>query len=153
MNTLNLTTVQRKELRAYAHHLDPVIMIGSDGLTPAVTKETDVALNAHGLIKIRVLGDDRTLREQIAIELCESLGAGMVQHIGKLLVLFRPIPEKEYTLDPDRKAGPRIEKVVKFARSGSHRPTVKQVRVLGNERIAAGGTLKRKRQVQRSSKK
>ena len=59
MPQIQLTPAQRKVHRAEAHHLDPVVMVGGDGLTPAVKKETDAALNAHGLIKVRVLGDDR----------------------------------------------------------------------------------------------
>lgn len=153
MKTLTLTPVQRKELRAQAHHIDPVVMIGSDGLTPAVTKETNVALNAHGLIKIRVLGDDREERADIASQLCESLGAALVQHIGKLLVLYRPIPEKENTPDLERKPGPRTQRVVKPSRSLKGRVSVKDVRVLGNERVTKGGTVKRRRDTQKSTKK
>lgn len=59
MPHIELTPAERKAHRAEAHHLDPVVMIGADGLTPAVVKETDAALNAHGLIKIRVLGNQR----------------------------------------------------------------------------------------------
>ncbi|NTV85762.1 MAG: YhbY family RNA-binding protein, partial [Burkholderiaceae bacterium] len=59
MPQIQLTPAQRKVHRADAHHLDPVVMIGGDGLTPAVIKEANAALSAHGLIKIRVLGDDR----------------------------------------------------------------------------------------------
>ena len=64
MPHIELSTAERKAHRAEAHHLDPVVMIGNDGLTPSVLKETDAALNAHGLIKIRVLGDDRAAREK-----------------------------------------------------------------------------------------
>ena len=67
MAQIILTPAQRKDHRAEAHHLNPVVMIGSDGLTDAVKKETDAALNAHGLIKIRVLSDDRTGRDGLAI--------------------------------------------------------------------------------------
>jgi hypothetical protein len=63
---------QRREHRAEAHHLDPVVLIGGDGLTPAVQKEVDAALNAHGLIKVRVFGDDRAAREQIYQQLATS---------------------------------------------------------------------------------
>lgn len=153
MKTFSLTPSERRELRAQAHHLDPVVMIGNDGLTDAVTKETDAALKAHGLIKVRVLGVDREERVQFAETLCEQLQAALVQHIGKLLVLFRPKPEKHSEPDPDRKAGPRIVKVIKPSRSGTHRPTIKKMRVLGNERVAAGGQIKRKRTAQRSKKK
>ena len=59
MPQIQLTPAERKVFRADAHHLDPVVMIGGDGLTPAVVKETEAALNAHGLIKIRDLGGSR----------------------------------------------------------------------------------------------
>ena len=59
---LKLTPAQRSDLRSQAHGLDPVVMIGDSGLTPAVMKEIDASLNAHGLIKIRVLGEDRDAR-------------------------------------------------------------------------------------------
>ncbi|MEO7548834.1 MAG: YhbY family RNA-binding protein, partial [Ramlibacter sp.] len=65
MPAIQLTIAQRKEHRAEAHHLDPVVMIGNGGVTPAVKKEINAALNAHGLIKIRVQGDDRAAREAI----------------------------------------------------------------------------------------
>ena len=89
MPALQLTIAERKAHRAEAHHLDPVVMIGSDGLTPAVVRETDAALDAHGLIKVRVLGDDREAREAIYQQLADDLGAAPIQHIGKLLVLWR----------------------------------------------------------------
>lgn len=87
---LNLTPAERSELRSQAHGLNPVVMIGDSGLTPAVVKETDTALKAHGLIKVRVFGDDREARVSYYETLCEKLGAAPVQHIGKLLVLYRP---------------------------------------------------------------
>ena len=119
-------------------------MIGNDGLSEAVIKETDVALNAHGLIKVRVFGDDRSSREAISVELCQRLNAAPVQHIGKLLVLWRPIPEKVLEPREDRKAGPKVVKIVSFSKSGNHRATVKKVKVLGNQRVTKAGSIKRK---------
>ena len=95
MPAIFLTPSQRKEHRALAHHLDPVVMIGNDGLTTSVQKEVDAALQAHGLIKIRVLGDDRAAREAMLLQLADALGAAPIQHIGKLLVLWRPKAEKK----------------------------------------------------------
>jgi putative YhbY family RNA-binding protein len=89
MPQIQLTPSERKVFRADAHHLDPVVMIGGDGLTPAVVKETEAALNAHGLIKIRVLGDDRAAREAMFAQLADQLSAAPIQHIGKLLILWR----------------------------------------------------------------
>ena len=143
MPQIQLTPAQRKEHRAEAHHLDPVVMIGNDGLTPAVKREADAALNAHGLIKIRVLGDDRAAREATFQTLADELNAAPIQHIGKLLVLWRPKPEKERVIDEDRMPGPRDVKIVKYSKRGGQRPEIKTLRVLGNQRLTPGGTIKR----------
>ncbi len=155
MSQINLTIAQRKEHRAAAHHLSPVVMIGNDGLTEAVQKETDTALGAHGLIKIRVLGDDRAAREAMYQSLCDALGAAPIQHIGKLLVLWRPKIEKEKTRneDEDRMAGPRDVKVLKYSSRGGQRPEVKTLRVLGNQRLTPGGTVKRAKKPKQTSVK
>ncbi len=144
MPAIQLTTAERRAFRADAHHLDPVVMIGGDGLTPAVTKETDNALKAHGLIKVRVLGDDRAKREEVFAQLCDELNAAPIQHIGKLLVLWRPIPEKEAVeSNESRMPGPREVKILKFSKSGLRRPEIKKVQVMGNQRVTAGGLIKR----------
>jgi putative YhbY family RNA-binding protein len=143
MPAIQLTPADRKEKRGEAHHLDPVVMIGADGLTPAIVKETDAALKAHGLIKVRMFSDDRETREAALASLADSLNAAPVQHIGKLLVLWRPIPAKAAPAREDRKPGPRTVKLVTFSKSGTHRPTVKKVKVYGNQRVAAGGQIKR----------
>ena len=153
MPAIQLSVPERKAHRAEAHHLDPVVMIGNDGLTPAVKKETDAALNAHGLIKVRVLGDDRDQREAIFNELCDTLGAAPIQHIGKLLVLWRPKPKKVKAEDEERKPGPREYKVVKNSSRGGQRPEVKRVRVLGNQRLTTGGMVKKAKPKQKSVKK
>jgi RNA-binding protein len=153
MPAIQLTPAERKEHRAQAHHLDPVVMVGSDGLTAAVSKEIDLALNAHGLIKVRVFSDDRSARETLFASLAEELGAAPIQHIGKLLVLWRPMPPKEKVERESRNPGPKIVKILKFSKSGNHRAQVKKIRVLGNERIAAGGELKRAKPRLKSLKK
>ncbi len=95
MTALTITPTQRKTLKGDAHDLNPVVMIGNDGLTPAVIKEAKLAISHHGLIKIRVFGDDREARIAIYEELCDKLDAAPVQHIGKLLVIWRPKDELE----------------------------------------------------------
>jgi len=150
---IQLSPAQRKEIRAQAHHLDPVVMIGSDGLTSAVKKETDAALLAHGLIKVRVFSDDRTQRENIFQALADELNAAPIQHIGKLLVLWRPKAAKERPVSDDRRPGPRDVKLLKFSKKGGQKPEVKTVRVLGNERLTSGGKIKRSRPKQTSVKK
>lgn len=128
-------------------------MIGSDGLTAAVKKETDAALNAHGLIKVRVQSDDRAGREEIFQTLADELNAAPIQHIGKLLVLWRPMPEKEKKVNEDRMPGPRDIKVLKNSSRYGQRPEVKTLRVLGNQRLTPGGTVKRAKPKQLSVKK
>ncbi len=153
MPQIQLTPAQRKEHRSDAHHLDPVVMVGGDGLTAAVKKEADAALSAHGLIKIRVFSDDRAAREAMFQTLADELNAAPIQHIGKLLILWRPVTEREKTVDEDRMAGPRDIKVLKYSKRGGQRPEVKTLRVLGNQRLTAGGSVKRAKPKQISIKK
>ncbi|MFN5348766.1 MAG: YhbY family RNA-binding protein [Polaromonas sp.] len=153
MAQIILTPAQRKDHRADAHHLNAVVMIGSGGLTPAVKKEIDAALNAHGLIKVRAQMDDRVSREAVFQHLSNELSAAPIQHIGKLLVLWRPMPEKEKKVSEDRMAGPRDVKVLKNSSRYGQRPEVKVLRVLGNQRLTPGGTVKRAKKPQLKSLK
>jgi putative YhbY family RNA-binding protein len=89
---LELNPSDRRALRARAHKLHPVVSVGQHGLTPAVLHEIDVNLKAHELIKVRVFDDDRDARESLLSRICTELDAAPVQHIGKLLVLWRPKP-------------------------------------------------------------
>ena len=84
-----LNSKQISHLRALSHNLNPVVMIGNNGLTEQVLKEIDVSLNAHELIKIKVFGDDRESRKQMLEEICEKCSAEAVHHIGKQLVVYR----------------------------------------------------------------
>ena len=84
-----LTPVRRRELRAGAHHLNPVVSIAGNGLTPAVLGEIDRSLQAHELIKIKVHGAERAAREALMKAVCEALDASPVQHIGTILVIWR----------------------------------------------------------------
>ena len=153
MPQIQLTPAQRREKRADAHHLSPVVIIGNDGLTPSVQKEVDAALSAHGLIKVRIVSDDRNGRELVYHTLAEQLGAAPVQHIGKLVVLWRPPVEKEKSVDDDRLPGPRDVKILKHSTRGGQRPEVRVLRVLGNQRLTSGGQIKRAKPKKKSIKK
>lgn len=85
--------VERKALKARAHALDPIVHIGDKGLSAAVLAEIDRALAAHELIKVRAGGMERDAREAALAEICARLGAQPVQHIGKVLVIFRARPD------------------------------------------------------------
>lgn len=88
-----LSPARRRELRARAHKLDPVVLVGGSGLSTRVLAEIDRSLKSHELIKVRVSGADRAMREAIFEEICRQTAAQPVQHIGKILVLFREKPE------------------------------------------------------------
>ena len=92
---LTITAEERRALRARAHALNPVVSISQNGLSDSVLKEISTSLNSHELIKIRVYGDDRALRDGYMTTICEQLGAAPVQQIGKLLVIWRPSPEDD----------------------------------------------------------
>lgn len=95
---LELSPAQRKYLKAQAHALKPVVMIGSGGLSEAVLKEIEHSLAAHELIKVRVLNDDRDAREAWLAEICTRLDCAPVQHIGKLLLIFKPAEKPRFQL-------------------------------------------------------
>ncbi len=86
---------ERRALRARAHHLHPVVSIGQHGLTAQVLHEIDLALTAHELVKVRVFNDVRAEREVMLADVCARTGCAPVQHLGKLLILWRPQPAPE----------------------------------------------------------
>ena len=148
-----LTPAERSELRAEAHGLKPVVMIGESGLTPSVMKEISASLDSHGLIKVRVAGDDREARVAMYEQICEELKAQPVQHIGKLLVVYRPKVETVKERSSKAGNGMREVTIVKASASGTKRPSVTKVMIKGNERVTEGGTIKRAKPRQSSPKK
>jgi Predicted RNA-binding protein containing KH domain, possibly ribosomal protein len=93
MPKLDITSQERSALRAAAHPLRPVVLIGERGLTESVLKEIDLNLKAHQLIKVRVAGDDREARSTMLETICETLSCATVHHLGKTLIIYRPDPE------------------------------------------------------------
>jgi RNA-binding protein len=94
-----LSGAQRKWLRGMAHGLDPVVRLGKQGLSEAVLREIDAALDSHELIKVQAPGSKDEKRE-IARRLEERLGAAAVGSIGHILILYRRHPDPERrTLD------------------------------------------------------
>lgn len=164
MPALQLIPAQRSELRSRAHGLNPVVMIGADGLTRAVLAEIDRSLAAHDLIKIRVFGDDRETRIAIYESICDELNAAPIQHIGKLLVIWRPGEARLKENKPEdlgaaarRRLGtgaaPRTVMVRKATGAGKPRSPRTAVKVLGNERLTQAGNVKRARVRPTSQKK
>ncbi|MFA8405232.1 YhbY family RNA-binding protein [Burkholderia pseudomallei] len=178
MPALSLSPAERSALRSEAHALKPVVLIGAEGLTDAVLAEIEVHLAAHQLIKIRVFGDERDERVAIYDEICDRLNAAPIQHIGKLLVIWKPeqaeaapqrgrrgVPSvreaaRASAAQPDegraaKGRAPRVVKVVKQSPNAPavRRPKPQKVRVLGNERVTAGGNVKRAKKRQSSAKR
>ena len=102
---LEITSEERRALRARAHALNPVVSISQNGLSEAVLLEIARSLDSHELIKIRVFNDKREEREAYLKTICEQLEAAPVQHIGKLLVVWRPAPEDKAA--PKSRPAPR----------------------------------------------
>lgn len=179
MPALSLSPAERSALRSQAHALKPVVLIGAEGLTDAVLKEIKVHLDAHQLIKIRVFGDEREERIAIYDAICDTLNAAPIQHIGKLLVIWKPeaaepavqatrapkgastrprtaLPSAREAAEdkPKRGAAPRVVKVVKQQPDKPlRRPKPQKVLVRGNERVTAGGNIKRAKKRQTSAKR
>ncbi len=84
-----LDNKQRKDLKAKAHHLKPVVRVGQKGITENLLRETDMALEIHQLIKIHIADEDRETRNKTALEIASKSGAEMVNQIGKVCILFR----------------------------------------------------------------
>lgn len=100
-----ITIRQRKELRARAHNLNPILQLGEKGLTDAVIAEIDRALAAHELIKVRAAPLNRDEREVALASICERTNAHAIQHIGKMLIVYRKKPEEPKK--PTRSARPK----------------------------------------------
>jgi RNA-binding protein len=123
-----LSPVQRKTLKARAHSLHPVVMIGGKGLSESVLREIEVNLKSHELIKVKVASEEREERESYLAQICAALQAAPVQHIGKTLVIYRENPEA-------KPAEPRP--------ASARKPARKAARPLGAGRSAAGGPARR----------
>jgi RNA-binding protein len=91
---VTLTARERAHLKARAHALEPRVQVGHAGLTDALANEVDRALAAHELIKVKILDDDREARKEIAEALCAKTDAALVQHVGKVFILWRPKPDE-----------------------------------------------------------
>lgn len=138
---ITLSPIERRALKAQAHALTPVVMIGDQGLTPAVILEIERNLKAHELIKIRASTDDREARESWLHEICLALHAAPVQHIGKMLIVWRQKPP-----EPEKKAAPRKSDRRTGVKSGVKAGVTSRSQRKPKEKVVAGpkgkGSLK-----------
>jgi RNA-binding protein len=114
----------RKALRAAGHHLSPVVQIGKEGLTPAVTAALDEQLLAHELIKVKVGTESPSDRFEVAAGLAGLPGAQVAQLLGRTVLLYRRHPRK-----------PRYEP----AEAGSEAPAKPKARPARPARTGRGG--------------
>lgn len=89
-----MDTALKQTLKAKAHHLKPVVLLGAKGLTAAVVEETHIALYSHELIKVKINGAEKADRQLIAEDLCKQLHAELVQLIGSTAIIYRKNEEK-----------------------------------------------------------
>lgn len=87
-----LTPKYKQQLKAQAHKLNPTVLLGNQGLTPAVMAEIDRALTDHELIKIRIPGIERSQRKEICQQICAKLQAELVQQVGHICTIYRKNP-------------------------------------------------------------
>ncbi|PHQ80039.1 MAG: ribosome assembly RNA-binding protein YhbY [Coxiella sp. (in: Bacteria)] len=85
----------KKELKALAHHLNPVVMTGTHGLTPGVHQEIEVALEAHELIKLRVNAGDREARDAMIVDILKQHQAELIQQIGHTVTIYREASDED----------------------------------------------------------
>ena len=108
-----LSPAQRSALRARGHALSPLVRIAAKGLSPSVLAEIDRCLASHELLKIRLFDADHEARETMLGEICAALDASPVQHIGKLLLIWREKPQQvaaPVTPPARRRGAPRLTK-------------------------------------------
>lgn len=137
-------------MRAKAHHLDPVVMIGQHGLTPPVLHEIDLALTAHELIKVRVQSESRVERQALLAAICAALDCAPVQHLGKLLIVWRANPAKHKDAGkakpspagkarPSQPSGPRGTKAATANGKAKAEPTARDAAAERRKRRNAQG--------------
>ncbi|MCO4321831.1 ribosome assembly RNA-binding protein YhbY [Aliidiomarina quisquiliarum] len=95
---MELSNKQKQFLKAAAHPLKPVVLLGGNGLTEGVLAEIELALEHHELIKIKVPEEDRDIRNAVQVTIAEHTKAVLVQSIGKVAVFYRPATEPKIRL-------------------------------------------------------
>jgi RNA-binding protein len=104
---MTLTTKYKQQLKAKAHPLKPVVLIGHHGVTEGVKKEINQALLDHELIKVRMRTEDRDERRAAFADICESLSAELVQLVGGIAVIYRKKLEEKKAVQRPRKLAPK----------------------------------------------
>jgi putative YhbY family RNA-binding protein len=153
-----LSKEERLRLKAQSHHLDPTVLVGGAGLSEAVVREIDRALNAHGLIKVRGPASPRDERECLFSEIAQRLQAARIQLIGRLMVLFRPIPPAQPAVQPragraaSAAGAPRPGKPARTGAKGARSGAARSGGLTRASGGKVGGTLPLGRSLKRSER-
>ncbi len=128
-----LPPATQRDMRAQAHHLKPVVTVSDNGLSPAVLAEIEASLQAHELIKIRVFGFEREDRGALMTQICQTLEASPVQHIGKLLIIWRArkeddAPKSSANMPNRRNAGAKNKSAKAFAHAAQRAALMAEAR-------------------------
>ncbi len=91
---MQLTEKQKRHLKALAHHRKVIVQTGAAGLTAAVLAEIGHALDAHELLKVRLVAEERDDRQAMIEQICAETGAAFVQRVGHVATFYRPYPDK-----------------------------------------------------------
>ena len=100
-DSIHLSGRDRRTLRALGHHLKPVVLVGREGITPALIRSAGQALSARELIKVKLGQNCPLAKKEAARQLAAQCGAALVQLIGKTVLLYRPNPD----LDDEKRIG------------------------------------------------
>jgi RNA-binding protein len=96
---MSLTSKERADLRAEAHHLTAIVHVGQQGITPTLVQALDDALRTHELVKVQLSKHAEDAPKTLATRLARDVGADVVQVIGRTATFYRENP------DLDRKPG------------------------------------------------
>jgi RNA-binding protein len=99
-----LTNTQLKELKAIGHQLNPVVIVGGNGLTDSLIEEVNRALNDHELIKVKIPAGSKEERDAVNQAISEATGSTIVTSIGRMVLLLRRNPE----------ANPKLSNLARF---------------------------------------
>jgi RNA-binding protein len=101
-----LNGAQKRHLRALAHALKPIVMVGQRGVTDAVLAQVDQALTDHELIKVKLTPECPFERDEVGTQLASESGAECAGTIGRVVILYRPHPESPTIQLPAKRVQP-----------------------------------------------
>lgn len=90
-----LNNHQLHHLRRLGHHIDPVVIVGKDGLTDGLRTAVEAALDQHELLKIKLSENAPGDRHELAAALADQCSAALVQMLGRTVLLYRRRPDTD----------------------------------------------------------